>query len=150
MAMQMEPNIPSPTPGEPPAPEMPAPETFKPNIYPVMYWALAYGVVAGLLLFLLWLLSSYITIVWFPVFLAGLIWGGFRNYRKQKTAWAAQGGAAMPEGSAVDEFRRAVSDIASASRELLNQEAPPDTPDASAAAQPENQAGDSEPPLGSR
>lgn len=95
------------------------PSEFKPNIYPVMYWALAYGLVAGFLLFLIYLLSRYITLFWFPVFAAGLIWGGFRNYKKQKNAWAQQAGAPLPKLTPVAEFREAVSDVVQASREMV-------------------------------
>lgn len=97
---------------------------FKPNIYPIMYWALAFGAAAGVLLFVLFLLSQVITIAWFPVFLAGLIWGGYRNYKKQKQEWAAATGAAPTTGSPLDEFREAASDVARASRDLMQAEAP--------------------------
>ncbi len=86
-----------------------------------MYWALAYGAAAGVLLFILYLLSSFITIVWFPVFLAGVIWGGFRNYKQQKKRWYEQSGIPMPAQSPLDEFKQAASDIAVSSQELLNQ-----------------------------
>lgn len=92
---------------------------FKPNIYPIMYWALAYGLVAGFLLFLVYLLSRYITLFWFPVFAAGLIWGGFRNYKKQKKAWAQQTGTPIAPGTPMQEFREAVSDVVQASREMV-------------------------------
>jgi len=91
-----------------------------------MYWALAYGVVAGILLYLIYLFSQYITIIWFPVFLAGLIWGGWRNYKKQKKVWTANSGVAPAAQSPVDEFKQAVTDIADASRDLMNQP-PPET-----------------------
>lgn len=84
-----------------------------------MYWALAYGLAAGFLLFLIYLLSRYITLFWFPVFAAGLIWGGFRNYKKQKKAWAQQTGAPMTAGTPMQEFREAVSDVVQASREMV-------------------------------
>lgn len=92
---------------------------FKLNIYPIMYWALAYGLVAGFLLFLIYLLSRYITLFWFPVFAAGLIWGGFRNYKKQKKAWAQQTGTPVQRGTPMQEFREAVSDVVQASREMV-------------------------------
>ncbi len=95
---------------------------FKPNIYPVMYWALAYGVTAGILLFLLMLLSRYITIIWFPVFIVGLIWGGFRNYRRQKEDYGRQSGISPAAQSPLDEFKNAAYDIAAASRDLFNSE----------------------------
>lgn len=84
-----------------------------------MYWALAYGLVAGFLLFLVYLLSRYITLFWFPVFAAGLIWGGFRNYKKQKKAWAQQTGTPIAPGTPMQEFREAVSDVVQASREMV-------------------------------
>jgi len=99
---------------------------FKPNIYPVMYWSLAYGVAAGVLLFVLNLLSSFITIIWFPVFLCGLIWGGWRNYKKQKNTWETSTGTAATSQGVMGEFREAVTDIAGASQELFNQEAAPE------------------------
>lgn len=97
------------------------PDQFKPNIYPIMYWALAYGVIAGFLLFLVFLLSRFITIVWFPVFLVGLIWGGYRNYLKQKKIWATQSGVPLTPKSPVQEFKEAVSDVTDAAREMVAQ-----------------------------
>jgi len=94
-------------------------EPFKPNIYPILYWALAYGVIAGLLLFLLLLLSRFITLVWFPVFLVGLVWGGYRNYQKQKRIWSTQSGVPLTPKSPIEEFREAVSDVVDASREMV-------------------------------
>ncbi|HLD26127.1 MAG TPA: hypothetical protein VJC05_03745 [Candidatus Andersenbacteria bacterium] len=94
---------------------------FKPNIYPIMYWALLYGVIAGILLFMLFILSRFITVVWFPVFLAGLIWGGYRNYKQQKTA----AGETMVK-PVMQEFKEAASDIVAATREAM-QEAPEPT-----------------------
>lgn len=102
---------------------------FKPNIYPIMYWALAYGVAGGIVLFLIALLSRYITVVWFPVFLGGLVWGGYRNYRKQKGEWAQTTGMSVPTQSPLNEFRAAVSDIADASRDVFAQEAQPEQPE---------------------
>lgn len=96
---------------------------FKPNMYPIMYWALAYGVIAGLLLLLVFLLSQYITIVWLPVFLTGLVLGGYRNYQKQKNQAGIAGNS-----SAMNEFRQAVADIASASQGLMNQDQPAPQP----------------------
>jgi len=87
-----------------------------------MYWGLAYGVSAGLIMFLVNLLSQYIGLLWAPVFLAGLAWGGYRNYQKQKKA---VGGIAT--GTPMQEFRQAVSDIADVSQEVFNQEAPAQT-----------------------
>lgn len=102
---------------------------FKPDIYPIMYWGLTYGAVAGVLLFIFVILYRFINIFWFPVFLAGLIYGGYRNYRKQKAAWQENTGAPAQPQSPVNEFREAVSDIYSASQEVMNQEseAPPIT-----------------------
>ena len=95
---------------------------FKPNIYPVMYWALAYGAAAAILLFVVFLLSRFITIIWFPVFAVGLVVGGYRNYRKQKQDWQISAGQAPTPGSPVDEFKQAARDLAAASSELLNQD----------------------------
>lgn len=95
---------------------------FKPNIYPIIFWALAFGLAAGFLLFIVNILSQYITLVWFPVFLAGLIWGGWRNYQVQKKAWE-EGASVTPEVQSMQsQIRQAVTDIADASRELFNQE----------------------------
>lgn len=95
---------------------------FKPNPYPIMYWALAYAVIAGVILFIVFLLSQYITLFWLPVFLAGLVWGGYRNYKKQKDGWYAQTGTPAPAQSAAQEFREAVSDVVNASREVMADE----------------------------
>lgn len=95
---------------------------FKPNIYPIMYWAIAYGVAAGLALFLLRILSTFISLVWVPVFLAGLVWGGYRNYEKQKKQWHAAQGTPAPVQSPVQEFKSAVKDIADVSQEMIAQE----------------------------
>ena len=94
---------------------------FKPNMMPLLYWSLAYGAAAGVLLFILFLLSNFITIVWFPVFLAGVVWGGWRNYKQQKKRWYEQAGVPAPAQSPLDEFKQAASDIATSSQELLNQ-----------------------------
>ncbi|MDZ4225322.1 MAG: hypothetical protein U1C49_00585, partial [Candidatus Andersenbacteria bacterium] len=115
-------------------------QEFKPNIYPVMYWALAYGVVAGLLLFLLSVLSQFLTLVWFPVFLAGLIWGGYRNYQKQRSEWRQNTGTPATAQSPVNEFKSAVQDIAAASRELMSQEAQETSTEEPEATSPENTA----------
>jgi hypothetical protein len=88
---------------------------FQPNLYPIMYWGLLYGLAAGLLLFAVFLLSQFITLVWFPVFLAGVLWGGYRNYQKQKRA---QGGVVTPQ-KPMQEFREAASDIVAATRDML-------------------------------
>lgn len=97
---------------------------FKPNIYPIMYWGLAFGAIAGVLLTVMWLLSRYITLVWIPVFLVGLAWGGFRNYRKQKRDWEQSHGIMPAAQSAMQEFRAAVSDVMSASQGLMAEETP--------------------------
>lgn len=99
------------------------PSEFKPNIYPVMYWALAFGATAGILLFILSILARYITFVWFPVFLVGLVWGGYRNYHKQKREWQAHSGVPMVPSTPLNEFKDAVRDITSASRDLMAEQA---------------------------
>lgn len=103
-------------------------ESFKPNIYPIIYWALAFGVTAGVALFILQLLANYITIVWFPVFILGLAWGAYRNYQQQKKAWQTRAGVPATPQSPGAEIRQAVKDIADASKELFNQEAAPAVP----------------------
>lgn len=92
---------------------------FKPNMYPIMYWALAFGAAAGVALFIMFLLSRFITIVWFPVFLVGLVWGGYKNYQKQKQAWMAGAGVSVAPQSPMQEFKQAIGDIASASRDMM-------------------------------
>lgn len=124
------PEVPQPQPTQPEAPlSVPTPRVeFKPNIYPIIYWALAYGLAGGVFLFLITILANFISILWVPVFIVGLVWGGYRNYSKQKAAWGANNGAPLPKQSPVNEFKQAVSDIATASQELFNQEsqqAPP-------------------------
>jgi len=84
-----------------------------------MYWALAYGVIAGVILFVVYLLSNYITLIWFPVFLAGVIYGGFRNYKKQRNEWTRSQGVAPQTKPVMQEFREAVADIAVASQEMM-------------------------------
>jgi hypothetical protein len=64
------------------------------------------------------LLSQFITLVWFPVFLAGVIWGGYRNYQKQKRLQGAVTAAQAP----MQEFREAAQDIVSATRDMLAEE----------------------------
>ena len=108
---------------------------FKPNIYPIIYWALAYAVIAGFLLFLVYMLSQYITIVWFPVFLAGLVWGGYRNYQKQKKIWSTQSGVPLTPKSPVQEFKEAVSDVTQAAREMVAQQRAEDAQIANAEAE---------------
>ncbi|MBI1833920.1 MAG: hypothetical protein HYR90_03775 [Candidatus Andersenbacteria bacterium] len=99
---------------------------FKPNIYPVMYWALAYGALAGVLLFVVFLLSQYITVIWFPVFLVGLIFGGFRNYRTQKRAFEQGQGLPLQSKPVMQEFREAISDITTASQEMMAEQSAED------------------------
>lgn len=119
-------------------------EGFKPNIYPVMYWALAYGVIAGAILFVVYLLSRYITIVWFPVFLAGVVWGGYRNYKKQKNFWHTSQGMPPVKKSAMDEFKEAVGDIVSASQEMMAEQAQEQEQPTETGALPADEAGQSE------
>jgi len=88
---------------------------FKPNIYPIMYWGLMYGLIAGFLLFIIYILSRYLTLVWFPVFLAGVIWGGYRNYRKQKK----EAGGSQEKKTPMEEFKEAAKDIVGATREMV-------------------------------
>lgn len=95
---------------------------FKPNIYPIMYWALTFGALAGVLLWLLFLLSRFVTILWFPVFLAGLVWGGYRNYKRQKRTWATRVGKPYTPGTPMEEFRQAVNDVVDASRRVMTEE----------------------------
>ncbi|MFH1354337.1 MAG: hypothetical protein ABIH36_03545 [bacterium] len=103
---------------------------FKPNIYPIMYWGLMFGLIAGFVLFAIFMLSRYITTIWFPVFLAGVIWGGYRNYRKQKKVW--QESANPPAGQArrpneatgaVEEVKEAARDIVAAARDMMSEQA---------------------------
>lgn len=93
---------------------------FKPNIYPIMYWGLMYGLIAGFVLFLLFILSRYITLLWFPVFLVGVMWGGYRNYRKQKNE---AGHAGTTPKSPIEEFKEAARDIVGATREMIAEQA---------------------------
>jgi hypothetical protein len=97
-------------------------EEFKPNIYPIMYWSLIYGLSAGVILFLLSVLSRYITLIWFPVFLAGLVWGGYRNYQRQRQEWEHAHGVTKGPVSPMDEFKAATRDVVAASRELITQQ----------------------------
>ena len=90
---------------------------FKPNIYPIMYWGLLYGLVAGFALLALYFLSQFITILWFPVFLAGLVLGGYRNYQRQK-----RGAGAETATSPMEEFKSAAQDIAAATREMMQEQ----------------------------
>lgn len=102
---------------------------YKPNIYPIMYWAILYGVLCALALLVIKLLSDFITLLWFPVFLVGFLWGGYRKYKKDKDAWVRQSGSislnASPENpkSALAEFKDAARDIAQASQEIVTRRA---------------------------
>ncbi len=99
---------------------------YKPNIYPIMYWALLYGIIAASALLALHLLSGLITFIWFPVFLAGLVWGGFRKYKQDKAAWEqSQGNPAQPK-TPVQEFKDAARDIAKAGSEMIARQAQED------------------------
>lgn len=99
---------------------------YKPNIYPIIYWALLYGLLAGVVLVILRLLAQFITLVWLPVFLAGAGWGAYRNYRKQKDEWMNAQGVAPMKKSAMEEFKDAARDIASASRTMIAEQAEED------------------------
>lgn len=107
---------------------------YKPNIYPIMYWAVLYGALSALGLFAVYLLASFITVLWFPVFLAGLLWGGFRKYKQDKAVWMNANGVSNTPKSAVDEFKDAARDIAQASQEMVTRHAQEDA-DAVTAAQ---------------
>ncbi|MEX1112242.1 MAG: hypothetical protein WEC84_02160 [Candidatus Andersenbacteria bacterium] len=104
---------------QPQTPQEPAAQEYKPNIYPIMYWALLFGLAAGLILFLVLILARFITLVWVPVFLLGAAWGAYRNYRKQKDEWMNAQGVAPIKKSAMEEFKDAARDIVSASREMI-------------------------------
>lgn len=99
---------------------------YKPNIYPIMYWAILYGALSALALFVLKLLSDFITILWFPVFLAGLVWGGFRKYKQDKTAWMQGKGIVGTSKSVVEEFKDAARDITQATQEMVSRHAQED------------------------
>lgn len=101
---------------------------FKPNLYPMMFWALIFGATAGIGLFTVFILERYITTIWFPVFLGGLGWGALRNYRKQKKQWSEQTGETPSNQSPMQEIREAVGDVVQASREIMaEQDQPPQT-----------------------
>ncbi|MDA1168796.1 MAG: hypothetical protein O3A36_00470 [bacterium] len=104
---------------------------YKPNIYPIMYWALVYGIIAATALLAVHLLAGFISLLWFPVFLAGLVWGGYRKYQRDKAAWAQSNGSpATPtsgkQKTPVEEFKDAARDIAQASREMMARQATED------------------------
>ncbi len=92
---------------------------FKPNLYPIMYWGLVYGVSAGLLLFVVFVLSRFLVFIWFPVFLAGLVWGGYRNYQQQKRAGQSHVSEAVQPP--LQEIKAAARDIVSATREMMRE-----------------------------
>ncbi|HLC49788.1 MAG TPA: hypothetical protein VJI96_05390 [Candidatus Andersenbacteria bacterium] len=92
---------------------------YKPNIYPIMYWALVYGIIAASVLLLIKILADFINIIWFFVFLAGLIWGGFRKYKQDKAAWMQGSGIKSTSKSAKEEFKEAARDIAQAGKEMI-------------------------------
>lgn len=90
-----------------------------------MFWALTWGAAAGLVLFLLNILSRFITVVWAPVFIGGLLWGGWRNYQRQKAQWHAGSGVPPTPQSPWEEVRDAVRDITDATRSVVQGEEPP-------------------------
>jgi choline-glycine betaine transporter len=99
---------------------------YKPNIYPIMYWAILYGIVAAFVLLVISMLANYITVLWFPVFLAGVVWGGYRKYKQDKAAWAQSQGTPNAPKTPVEEFKDAARDIAQASREMIARQAQED------------------------
>lgn len=122
---------------------------FKPNMYPIMYWALAYGAAAGVALFLVNVLSTFIGALWAPVFLVGLIWGGYRNYQKQKAAWRmGQGVSSVPQ-TPIQEFKTAVSDVVSASKEMMAEQQTNNTPQTGGEVTQEGLEEQENPPTGS-
>ena len=84
-----------------------------------MYWALVYGIIAASVLLLIKILADFINIIWFFVFLAGLIWGGFRKYKQDKAAWMQGSGIKSTSKSAKEEFKEAARDIAQAGKEMI-------------------------------
>ncbi|MEK7500005.1 MAG: hypothetical protein AAB649_05370 [Patescibacteria group bacterium] len=107
--------------------QTPQPE-YKPNIYPIIYWALVYGIIAATALFAVHLLAGIIALVWFPVFLAGVIWGGYRKYQQDKAAWAQTNGTSTSSASGapntpMQEFKNAARDIAKAGQEMITRQA---------------------------
>lgn len=99
---------------------------YKPNIYPIMYWAILYGAVAALALVLLTMIAKYVTILWFPVFLAGLVWGGFRKYKQDKATWMKGKGLVGTSKSPLEEFKDAARDITQASQDMMRRQAQED------------------------
>ncbi len=116
------------------------PIAYKPNIYPIIYWAILYGAIAALALVALTMLASFITVLWFPVFLAGLIWGGFRKYKQDKAAWMQGKGLVGTSKSPVEEFKDAARDIAQASRDMVQRHAQEDATVAAEQAQAQEDA----------
>lgn len=108
---------------------------YKPNIYPIMYWAILYGIIAAFVLLVISMLASFITVLWFPVFLAGVVWGGFRKYKQDKAAWSQGQGVPSTPKTPVEEFKDAARDIAQASREMMARQAQEDTAAAQAVGQ---------------
>jgi hypothetical protein len=102
-------------------------QEYKPNIYPIMYWAILYGVVTTLVLFALNLLASYMSLLWFPIFLVGLIWGGYRRYEKDKKNWMEGQGLVGTSKAPLEEFKDAVRDIAQATQEMIAKHKAEDT-----------------------
>ena len=108
--------------------QQPPQTEYKPNIYPIMYWGILYGVIAALALLTIRLLADFISVLWFPVFLAGLIWGGYRKYVQDKAAWMQSTGTPSTTQSGtskspVEEFKAAARDIAQAGREMIARQA---------------------------
>ena len=112
---------------------------FKPNIYPIMYWVLMYGLIAGFVLFLLFIMSRYITLLWFPVFLIGVIWGGYRNYKKQRSE---AGQESQPPKTPLEEFKEAARDIVGATREMVAEQARESVNEAAATENRPDEAGE--------
>lgn len=111
--------------------QQPPKAEYKPNIYPIIYWALVYGVIAAFVLFTVHLLAGFIALLWFPVFLAGVIWGGYRKYQQDKAAWEQGIGSSPTPGPSkqktpVEEFKDAARDIAQAGREMIIRQAKED------------------------
>ena len=99
---------------------------YTPNIYPIMYWAILYGIIAAFALLIVNLLAGFIAVIWFPVFLAGVVWGGYRKYKQDKAAWMQSAPFDPAQGkpkSPVEEFKDAAKDIAQASREMIARQA---------------------------
>lgn len=125
------------------------PQEFKPNIYPIMYWGLVFGISAGMLLFAVFLLSRFVVYIWFPVFLAGLLWGGYRNYQQQKRAWQQNTGD-VGVGPPLEEIKAAARDIVLATREILREDTAPDAAGRAAAAHDEHPTEPPSPPAPAR